>query len=434
MEIVLGVSILALWAVALVLLMRGHAMVPVLVALAVLWGLITGAGPKILTDIIDGGILSYAGTTMVIIMGAWMAETLVQTGIAETLIRNAAELAGDKPIAMAIAMVFVITFLFTSLYGVGAAVMVGVIALPIMLSMGIPPQVAAPLFTMSIIAGIQLSLVEWGIWSKLFGITNPFNDYFGVYVVQLCVWVGMAIVLAVVKIRAIGPVRTHSVQIDSGYGSGGGATTAGPARKAPWFALLTPVIPVAGVMLFKWPITAAFLIGVACAFLATIHHRPFRETVDLFQRTFYDGFRGMAPVCAVWLIIGCIIKASSLPEVQAPLKALLGGVLPGTTTGVVLLLAIAAPLAIYRGPMCLAGVGAALVPIFLSMRSLNPAFLLAAWKGTNYVHGTTDPINSWTLWTLGYLKITGAQHIRTALPFTWVAAAISAVVALLMLG
>ena len=434
MGTLLGIGILALWAVALVLLMRGQAMVPVLVTLAVAWGIITGAGWKIPTEIIDGGILSYAGTTMVIIMGAWMAEALVQTGIAETLIRNAAELAGDKPIAMAVAMILVITFLFTSLYGVGAAVMIGVIALPIMLSMGIPTQVAAPLFTMSIIAGIQLSLIEWGIWSKLFGITKPFNEYFGVYIAQLCVWVVMAIVLAVVKIRAAGPVRTHSVRIDSGYGTPGAAEGAGPGQKAPWFALLTPIVPVAGVMLFRWPVTAAFLVGVTCALLATIHHRPFKDTVDLFQKAFYDGFRSMAPVCAVWLIIGCIIKASSLPEVQAPLKQLLGGVLPTTTTGVAIFLAVAAPLAIYRGPMCLAGVGAALVPIFLGMKTLNPGFLLAAWKGTNYVHGTTDPINSWTLWTLGYLKITGAQHIRTALPFTWAAAALSALVALFMLG
>jgi len=434
MAIFLGISILALWGIALVLMMRGAAMVPVLVTLAVVWGVITGAGPKILTEIIDGGILSYAGTTMVIILGAWMAETLVQTGIAETLIRNAAELAGDNPIAMAITMVLVITFLFTSLYGVGAAVMIGVIALPIMLSMGIPTQVAAPLFTMSIIAGIQLSLVEWGIWSNLFKITNPFNDYFWLYIAQLAVWVVMACVLAFVKIRAVGPVRTHSVRIDSGYGTQESAEGPGSARKAPWFALLTPVIPVAGVMLFKWPVTAAFLIGVACALLATIHQRTFKATVDLFQKAFYDGFRSMAPVCAVWLIIGCIIKASSLPEVQAPLKSLLGGVLPSSPTGVVVLLAVAAPLAIYRGPMCLAGVGAALVPIFLSMKSISPGFLLGAWKGTNYVHGTTDPINSWTLWTLGYLKISGAQHIRTALPFTWIAAAISATVALLVLG
>jgi len=138
MDMFIGVVILALWLVALVLLMRGAPMVPVLVSLAVLWAVITGAGPKVLKDVIDAGILGYASTVMVIIMGAWLSEVMMQTGIAETAIRGAAELAGDKPLAVAVAMIVVITFLFTSLYGVGAAVMVGVIALPIMLSMGIP--------------------------------------------------------------------------------------------------------------------------------------------------------------------------------------------------------------------------------------------------------------------------------------------------------
>jgi H+/gluconate symporter-like permease len=81
-------------------MVRGAAMVQVLVTLAAIWGVITGAGPRILTEIIDGGFLSYAGTTMVIILGAWMAETLVQTGIAQRLIRNAAELAGDCGFAL----------------------------------------------------------------------------------------------------------------------------------------------------------------------------------------------------------------------------------------------------------------------------------------------------------------------------------------------
>jgi len=252
--------------------------------------------------------------------------------------------------------------------------------------------------------------------------------------VQMAIWVLMAAVLAWVKISRLGPVRAHSVQIDSGYGTPEATEEAGPKRKAPWYALLTPVIPVAGVMLFKWPITAAFLVGVVFALLATIHHRPFKTTVELFQKAFYDGFRSMAPVCAVWLIIGCMMKASSLPEVQAPLKGLLGSILPGSPASIVLLLAITAPLAIYRGPLCLAGVGAALVPLFLGMKTASPGFLFSAWKGPSYVHGTTDPINSWTLWTLGYLNVPGATHIKTAIPFTWAAAALSAFAALILLG
>ncbi len=433
MEILLGVSILALWLVALVLLMRGAAMVPVLVALAASWALITGAGAKIFTDVFDAGILGYASTVMVIIMGAWLSEVMVQTGIAETAIRGAAELAGDKPLAVSVAMIAVIAFLFTSLYGVGAAVMVGVIALPIMLSLGIPPEVCAPVFIMSIVAGIQISLVEWGIFVNLFKITGPFNEYFSLYLVQLCIWALCAVLCVAVHLRRHGAVRTHSVRIDSGYGQTN-SEAGGPARKAPWFALLTPVVPVVLVMAFKWPLTAAFLGGVVFGLLATIHHRPFRETVDLFQRAFYDGFRNMAPVCAVWLIIGCIIKASSLPEVQAPLKVLLGPILPTTRWGLAFFFIVTAPLAVYRGPMCLTGVGSALVPMFLGIKAFNPGFLWATWKGAAYIHSSTDPINSWVLWTLGYLKIPGAKHIRTALPFTWLAAALCTIAAILMIG
>ena len=434
MDTLLGIAILALWLVALVLLMRGAAMVPVLMALAVSWAVITGAGPKVLRDVIDAGILGYAGTVMVIIMGAWLSEVMVQTGIAETAIRGAAELAGDKPLAVSIAMIAVITFLFTSLYGVGAAVMVGVIALPIMLSLGIPPEVCAPAFIMSIVAGIQISLVEWGIFVNLFKIPGPFNEYFNLYLVQLVIWAGCAVLLVAVHLRRQGPVRSHSVRVDSGYGQTDSETGAGPTRKAPWYALLTPVVPVVGVMVFKWPLTAAFLIGVVFALLATIHQRPFKATADLFQKALYDGFRSMAPVCAVWLIIGCIMKASSLPEVQAPMKALLSGILPTTRWGLAGFFILTAPLAVYRGPMCLTGVGSALVPMFLGMKAFNPGFLWATWKGAAYIHSSTDPINSWVLWTLGYLKVSGARHIRTALPFTWLAAALSTIAAILMIG
>lgn len=436
MQILLGVTIIMLWVIACTLMMRGRAMIPVLIVMAVAWGLLAGAGSKVLTDVLEGGILSFASTTMYVIMGAWLAETLMRTGIAETLIRNAAELAGDRPMAVAVAMVLVITFLFTSMYGVGAAVMVGVIALPIMLTMGISPNVAAAVFSFSITAGLQINLVDFGILKTLFRMEQDYNAFFKVLAVHLSIWVVMAIVLAFVMLRPMGTVRTHAVNT-TGYSSGtiddaekGGV----PAGRAPWYALISPIVPVIAVMVFKWPLVPAFLAGIVFALLATIHYRPFRVTVDLFQTAFYEGFRSMAPVCALWMIIGCIMKASSLPEVQAPLKTLLGGVLPSTPLTLVIFLALVAPLAIYRGPMCPSGVGSAMIPLFLGIKTVSPAFLLGAWRGVNYTHTATDPICSWVMWTLGYLKISGVSHIKTAIPFSWAAAALCAITALLILG
>ncbi len=68
------------------------------------------------------------------------------------------------------------------MYGVGAAIAIGVIALPIMLSQGMPARVAAPAFTMGIGAGTMVNLVQFGTFQKLFpGITYeaPYLTYVG---------------------------------------------------------------------------------------------------------------------------------------------------------------------------------------------------------------------------------------------------------------
>src|SRR5919199_1570186 len=83
---------------------------------------------------------------------------------------------GQSPIIMLLLLALVwavvinlaTALLFPSMYGVGAAIAIGVIALPIMMSQGIPPRVAAPAFTMGIGAGTFINLVQFGTFQKLF--------------------------------------------------------------------------------------------------------------------------------------------------------------------------------------------------------------------------------------------------------------------------
>jgi Gnt-I system high-affinity gluconate transporter len=91
--------------------------------------------------------VAFASAVIIIVFGAWFAQILIQTGIAESVIRSAVELAGDRPLVVAMTITLV---LFTSMYGVGAAIAIGAIAPPIMLSQGIPARVAAPAFSMGV--------------------------------------------------------------------------------------------------------------------------------------------------------------------------------------------------------------------------------------------------------------------------------------------
>jgi len=73
-------------------------------------------------QVLQGGGVQYASAVIIIVFGAWFAQVLIQTGIAESVIRSAVELTGDRPIVTAMTINLVTALLFTSMYGVGAAI------------------------------------------------------------------------------------------------------------------------------------------------------------------------------------------------------------------------------------------------------------------------------------------------------------------------
>src|SRR5204863_8544035 len=169
MDLWTGVALLVAFLAVVILIIRGQSPIIMLLMLAVLWAAIAGIGIEdIQKKVIQGGGVAYASAVIIIVFGAWFAQVLIQTGIAESVIRSAVELAGDRALVVAMTVTLVTALLFTSMYGVGAAIAIGVIALPIMLSQGIPARVAAPAFTMGIGAGTMVNLVQFGTFQKLF--------------------------------------------------------------------------------------------------------------------------------------------------------------------------------------------------------------------------------------------------------------------------
>jgi hypothetical protein len=57
--------------------------------------------------ILQGGGVAYASAVIIIVFGAWFAQVLIQTGIAESVIRSAVELAGDRPLVTAMIVTLV---------------------------------------------------------------------------------------------------------------------------------------------------------------------------------------------------------------------------------------------------------------------------------------------------------------------------------------
>jgi len=422
MDMLSGIIMLLVYLAVVVFIVRGESPIISLLLLAILWAVLSRVPAKdILVQILDKGGTAYANAIVIIVFGAWFGQAMVQTGIAENIIRGAIELAGDRPVIVAIVVSVVTGLLFTSLYGVGAAISIGVIALPIMMSMGIPPWVAAPAFTMAIGAGNYVNLVEFNIFKPMFpGIVYD-QPYLKFYFVGWAVYLLAACAMSFFNLK---------VRVSRKY-SAVSVSPPPPARpQIPWYAYLAPAVPVVMVIAFKWPMIPAFLLGILYALVSThFGKRRIRQSIDLFHKTFYDAFPDIATIAALWIICGMLIICGQLPAVQKVLNPVFGPLLPQTRLAAAIFFAALAPLAIYRGPLVVVGTGAAVLTMFLNAKVLSPLYLYCVWRGALSLAGSQDPTNSWTLWTIGYTKVTHRQFLQTALPWGWLMVAINAFLA-----
>jgi hypothetical protein len=389
---------------------------------------IAGIGVNdIQAKILQGGGVQYASAVIIIVFGAWFAQILIQTGIAESVIRSAVELAGDRPLVTAIVINLVTALLFTSMYGVGAAIAIGVIALPIMLSQGIPARVAAPTFSMAIGAGAYVNIVQFGTFEKLFpGIKYeaPWLNFWiiGMVVYLLCAWA-----MIFINLRIAGVRKLASVDLAAGAQA--------PRKRTPYYTYLVPIFPVLMIMVFKWQIIPTFILSIVLALLLTAKDRSFQGHLNLFNKTFYDAFPDIATIAALWTICGMIIVAGQMPQISESLRPIFAPVLPHDKLQAAIFFGVlGGVLSIYRGPMVVVGTGAALLAIILSNKEIPIPYLYSLWLAPTVMQGSVDPTNSWTLWTIGYTKVPHGAFLKTALPWGCLMVAINSAICYFMLS
>ena len=205
------------------------------------------------------------------------------------------------------------------MYGVGAAIAIGVIALPIMMSQGIPARVAAPAFTMGIGAGTFVNLVQFGTFQKLFPGHQVRGALAHVWMIGMVVYMLIAWLMIYLNLRRLG-VRHGGVDRS--------APRRPPRKRTPYYTYIVPVFPVLMIMVFKWQIIPTFLLSIVLALALTWKDRSFQGQLNLFNKTFYDAFPDIATIAALWTICGMIIVAGQTPQVAGALKPIFDPILP----------------------------------------------------------------------------------------------------------
>ncbi|MEP0815452.1 MAG: hypothetical protein HRF49_12435 [bacterium] len=124
----------------------------------------------VLDVVISQGAAMLVSAYIAVVLGAILAAHIRENGVAEQIVRFAAEYGGDSPFALSLVLTLVTALLFTTLGGLGAVIMVATLTLPVLRSVGVSGKIAGASFLFALSLGGTLNPVNWQIYKDVLGL------------------------------------------------------------------------------------------------------------------------------------------------------------------------------------------------------------------------------------------------------------------------
>ena len=357
------------------------------------------------------------GTTLVnVCWGAWFGRVLMETGIASTLIRKTVELGGDRPIITIVLLNVVTAFIFTAMTGAGPVIAIGVIVLPIMMSLGVPKAIAMFSFMESVAAGIYLNPVNFAQYRAFFIDVDEMPDFtLGWYAGK---WGYAALIISVVVTTILAGFFLKKSKTSHAWA----AQTRGASEQkdAPLYTLILPIVPVVLKIWLDFSVIGGFVIaGFAALFLCGKMNKSFKENCQLVNKLYYDGVVDTAPLVGFLLTLPMFNTCASYASPY--FKEVLGGIMPTNEYVVCALFAALSILGFFRGPLTLYGCGAATLGVLSSVGHFSVPFLFCVFT----IPATTVNVGScitqsWIAWGLAYTKVESRDYLKLSIPFAYI--------------
>jgi H+/gluconate symporter-like permease len=413
--------------------------------------MITDPAKNIIKLVLDEGTWRLSSTIMTVLFGSMLGQLIDRTGIAKNLIKKTAELAGDRPLVIAICLVFVIAILFTVLGGLGAIIMVATIVFPIMLSIGITPMTAGCIFLLSLSLGGVFNFVNWQLYIEVLKLQKEdiisFAFPFGIlFFLSILIFIIMEFKKDGIKIVFFRKnkvpqsafrrdIDVEALQREAWQKKGLKELPVIPNKEyePPWYALLTPMVPL--VLVFGsaiisrvqnsnppyiFPIIPALMIGMIYCIITTVHKG--RNSIQIFTKSIFEGIANVAPAVALMIGIGMLLNSVMDDSVKSVMTPLISAVMPRSGAGYILFFTICAPLALYRGPLNLWGLGSGLMALMVSTGSIPGAAVMGAIFSVGMIQGVCDPTNTHNVWIANYLGLDIQKILKKTIIYMWLLA------------
>lgn len=429
----------------------------------------------VMVYVVGEGTLKLSTAYTIAMFGSMLSVILQKTGVAESFIKKGAELSGDNPWLIAVLMLSLIILLFSTLGGLGAIIMVATIVLPIMASVGIGPMTIVGIFLFGLSIGGSLNVGNWAVYKDvmklstdqilsfaliIFSITFiaaiiyitlqlykdgvnlnikkiTFRSIIAIFVICIIGGVYVFILPDNVKtsISMIWGLITDCIYYLSMFGIillaifafyramfGKNEDT----KDVHWTTYFIPIIPLFLILVFKFDFIAAFVIGLIYAFISTYK----KNRLNLFIRSMFEGGGVVMPAVVLMFGIGMLLVAIMGPKgytgtwpVLKLLKPLLEIIVPYNGFNYVIIFSLAAPLALYRGPLNVWGMGYGIAAVFLAS-GLNPAAVMGLLLSVGQIQGISDPTNTHNVWLANEMRVDVQKVLWNTLPYTWITAII----------
>ncbi|MGO4792042.1 citrate transporter [Paenibacillus sp. 2KB_20] len=361
--------------------------------------------------ILSSGSMRLSGAIAGLVFGAWFGQILNKVGITKSIIRKAAELAGDKPMLIAVLFFATASIIFSAAGGLGMVILVGTIVIPIMLTAGISQFVASIVVISAVGVGALFNVSNWAVYVDVLGLSvQTIADYTLVAALPLIL---VSLGMIIFYIRRDGKGRkAWAMPTPSG----------GEGKKVPAFALISPLVPVILVFAFKLDIVPAVVIGALVTILLTWPKRP----IHVLSSALVEGIQDVAGAMALMIGIGILLNSVMAPQVSALISPLIEAVLPTNPLMYILFFTLLSPLAIYRGPLNVWGLGSGIAALFVTA-GMTPVAAMLALRVVSNVQAVSDPTNSHNVWVADFTKSDINDILKKTLPWMMVAVLISMV-------
>lgn len=362
------------------------------------------ADTQSITDfVLSKGAVKLAGTISVTVFGAIFAKAIQKEGISDAIIRKAAELAGDKPTAIALALTAAIAIIFTAMSGAGPVIMVSQIAIPLFLSAGIEPVVAASLILFGLNIGLLFNVSQYQLYVDTIGMDMN---------VILSTSAVMGVICVIVTIVYI-VVNTRSAKKSAAWAAKAPAKTdVNPV------ALIMPLVPIVLVFFLKWNAETALLVSIIVTVLIT---KP-KESVQVLSSSVVEGIKDVAGVVGLMMGIGILLNGVSATQTSSLMQPIISAIVPSNPIVYVILFTILSPLALYRGPLNMYGLGSGLAKIMVSAGTLSASAVGMALRSTSVVQCVSDPTNTQNVIVADYANVDVNDILKSTLPYAMVMA------------